>query len=399
MTRVSDQSIFNANLRAFDRLRTSISDLQEQIATGRRIQRPSDDPVGASRLLEFRESVTRIQQFQRNASLAESRLQLEEDTLRDATNALQRVRELVLQAANASQSSETRGFIAEELNQSVEALLTLANTRDATDGFLFSGFQSGQQPFTRTVAGFQYNGDQGQRFLQISSSRQVPDSDPGDAIFARLREGNGQVLVTPNPANTGTGVALLTTTSPVTSYNLQSYRVEFTSPTDYDVVDSGGVVLTTGVFDPETAIDVAGFQIELSGNPSAGDSFDLQPSPNTDVFSVVQRIADVLEDSADSPGSRAEVDNEINRALGGIDQALNQVLTVRTKVGTRLSAVEAQIDTNAGTELVLQRSLAEIEDLDYAEAISLLASQTTALEAAQQTFVRTQSLSLFNFLR
>ncbi|MEM7613208.1 MAG: flagellar hook-associated protein 3, partial [Pseudomonadota bacterium] len=66
--------------------------------------------------------------------------------------------------------------------------------------------------------------------------------------------------------------------------------------------------------------------------------------------------------------------------------------------GARLNVAEAQVDTNSGVELVLRESLADIEDLDYAEAISALSQQATALEAAQQSFVRVQGLSLFNFL-
>lgn len=72
--RVTDQAFFNNAISSIQRLQTSLNDLQEQVATGRRIQRPSDDPVGASRLLDYRASIDTLAQYQRNASLGESRL-------------------------------------------------------------------------------------------------------------------------------------------------------------------------------------------------------------------------------------------------------------------------------------------------------------------------------------
>jgi flagellar hook-associated protein 3 FlgL len=80
-----------------------------------------------------------------------------------------------------------------------------------------------------------------------------------------------------------------------------------------------------------------------------------------------------------------------------VDQALGNVLDVRTQVGSRLAAIETQLDSNGAMALTLQSTLAQIQDLDYAEAISRLSAQATTLEAAQQSFIRTQQLSLFNF--
>ena len=95
--------------------------------------------------------------------------------------------------------------------------------------------------------------------------------------------------------------------------------------------------------------------------------------------------------------SRAAVNNGVNSGLLNIDQAIGQVLDVRTQVGTRLAAIEDQIDSNGAFALNYQETLASLEDLDYAEALSRLSMEVTTLEAAQQSFVRTQSLSLFNY--
>ena len=396
--RVSTQAFFQNSVATLQRLQRELGEIQEQVATGRRIQRPSDDPVGSARALNLRQSLEGIEQYQRNAGLAENRLRLEEETLTGVTDLLQRARELTLQAANGTQTQETRTFIATELRQGLDQLLALANTRDASDEYLFGGYQTGTQPFTRTASGFVYNGDQGQRFAQISRTGQIADSDPGDRIFARIREGNGQTVATADAANAGTGVIYNNDATGVTGYNYERYRIAFTAADNWEVRDAANTVIATGPFEPGDSIAFGGLDFRIEGAPAAGDAFDIAPSPNTDVFSIVDRLATALERGVATDAERAILDADVNRGIAGLDQALSRVLEVRTGVGSRLATLESQIDANAGASLVLQESIADIEDLDYAAAISALTQQSAALEAAQQSFLRVQGLSLFRLL-
>ena len=396
--RTTNLGFFNSAVGNLRTLQADVNALQEQVATGRRIQRPSDDPNGAARILDYRESLATLDQFQRNTELARGRLQLAEETLTQVTNTLQRVRELTLQASNASQTNETRGFIARELEESVEALLGLANARDASDQYLFSGFQAGVQAYSRNGDVFTYNGDGGQRLVQVSGSRSLADSNPGSEIFSNVREGNGQVLALAGAGNTGTGVVINEVVGQVSGYDFSSFRLLITAPGTYEVQDSGGTTLSTGVFTSSSNIDVGPATLRIDGEPAVGDEFLVQPSPNRDVFSIVTDIASALQTGSNDATSRAVLDNIINRGLNGVDQAIEQVLDVRTSIGARLAAAESQEDTNAGTELVLREALANVEDLDLTEAVSNLANQVASLEAAQQSFIRVQQLSLFNFL-
>ena len=104
--RVSTSGAFASGLAAMQRLQAALDQTQRQISTGRRILTPSDDPIAASRALEIRESVGRLEQFDRNANIASNRLSQEEAALGSVNNVLQRVRELALQANNATQSNE-----------------------------------------------------------------------------------------------------------------------------------------------------------------------------------------------------------------------------------------------------------------------------------------------------
>ena len=90
--------------------------------------------------------------------------------------------------------------------------------------------------------------------------------------------------------------------------------------------------------------------------------------------------------------------NGINAGLRDIDQAIGRILDVRTQVGSRLAAIESQVDNNSNQSLIATELLADIEDLDYAEALSRLSQQISTLEAAQKSFVAARQLSLFDYL-
>lgn len=141
-----------------------------------------------------------------------------------------------------------------------------------------------------------------------------------------------------------------------------------------------------------------GVEFTLQGQPAAGDEFSVSPSPNRSMFESVQSIISAIEAPVTDDVSRAALNNSINRGLEDLDQSIGRVLDVRTRVGSRLAAIDNQADTNGAYALTLQQTIGELEDLDYAEALSRLSFELTVLEASQQSFVRTQSLSLFNFL-
>src|SRR5690606_33862678 len=110
------------------------------------------------------------------------------------------------------------------------------------------------------------------------------------------------------------------------------------------------------------------------------------------------RLADALDAPVTSEAGRARLNNAVNRALATLDQGLERLLDVRASVGARLKSVESQRNINEDVLLQLQTNLSDVEDLDYAEAISRFNLQQTTLQAAQQTYVQVQRLSLFNFL-
>ncbi|HAW19271.1 MAG TPA: flagellar hook-associated protein 3, partial [Flavobacteriales bacterium] len=95
----------------------------------------------------------------------------------------------------------------------------------------------------------------------------------------------------------------------------------------------------------------------------------------------------------------AKLANDLSQSLSTLDQALEHLQSRRTIVGNRLQALDTRTNENADERLTLQTDISELEDIDFAEAVSRLNLQSTALQAAQQAYIKIQGLSLFNFLR
>lgn len=397
--RVSTMGMFLQGLRSMQELQSISARTQEQIATGKRILSPSDDPISASRALRLRDALSRFEQFDRNSNMAQTRLQEEEVALQGVNDVLQRVRELALQANNATQSNESRAMIAVEMRQHLDALVQLANQKDGSGRFLFAGNLDETSPVVVSGGSYAYNGDQGQRQIQIGETRTVVDGDSGADVFFKIRQGNGRFIVDAPPANTGSGVVGDSSVVDPSQYDGAQYTIQFIDPSNYEVRDSSNALVATGGYSPGESIGFQGIEFSINGSPAAGDEFVASASPLQDIFSSIQNLVAAVETTASGEVSRAVMNNGINRGLDNVDQAIGNILTVRTQVGARLTAIENQTDSNGGFALTLQQTIGELEDLDYAEAISSLSFELGVLEAAQQSFVRTQSLSLFNFLR
>lgn len=118
---------------------------QDQLATGKKINRPSDDPVIAMKGMVYRTNLTEVEQFKRNFSEAYNWIENSDAALDKATQALQRIRELVVQASNDTYEVSQRAAISEEIKQLTEHLASIANTK-VGDKYIFNGTDTLTQP-------------------------------------------------------------------------------------------------------------------------------------------------------------------------------------------------------------------------------------------------------------
>jgi flagellar hook-associated protein 3 FlgL len=404
--RISTNTLFEIGTARISELQAKLAQTQNQISTGRRILTPADDPVAAAQALLVSQSQSANEQLALNRQSAKHALSLEEATLQSVTSLMQDVKTLIVSAGNGTLDNTQRAYYATELEGIFSEMLGLANSSDGAGNYLFAGFQSTVQPFSKTATGAQYGGDQGQRMAQITASRQIATGDSGSAIFERNKTGNGTFTTAAAAANTGSGIVSSGSIVDAAALTGHSYAVTFTVAADvttYEIVDNSTVPATTlpgGPFDYVSgqAITFDGLQFDVKGEPADGDVFTVDPSANQSVFTTLTNLLAVLKNPAGTPAGKAALENGLSTANNNISNALDNVLTVRASVGIRLKEIENLNIQGDDLDLQYQQQLEELQGLDYTKAITDLSKQKIMLEAAQQAFVQTSNLSLFKFI-
>ena len=432
--RISTSQIYESGTVNIQRNQSALYKLQNQLSTGRRVLTPEDDPVAAAQALLVTQSREITAQHIENQGNADSQLGLVDSQLSSLGDLLQHVREKVIQAGNTATLSNTdRQAIATELEARLSEMLGIANTQNGTGEFLFSGYQGGTRPFAidASVAALPpastspvgYFGDDGERLLQVSSSRQMAVNVAGSEVFMQAKSGNGTFAVATGGNlgggnNQGTAISdagsvldpqkwALAVNNPLAGQPLEIRFSVAAGVTTYGVYDPVSAV-TTGplAFTPGQAIPLLtsagvdfGSQLVVQGVPANDDTFTVTPSASQSLFQTMQNLIGILRSSV---GSATYSTTEYTNALGGqltnLDQAFGNISRVQASVGSRMRELDSLGDTSSDLNVQHQQTLSKLQDLDYAKAISEYTQQQVQLEAAQKSFVQISSLSLFNYL-
>ncbi|MDB5937811.1 MAG: Flagellar hook-associated protein [Polaromonas sp.] len=402
--RISTQTFYEQSRTSMGSQQSSLLRVQQQLGAGTKILSPSDDPLGATRALAISQSISLTAQYSASRNHAVQTLSLEENALQSVTSLLQNIKSSLIEAGNGTMTDADRATIATTLQSNLDQLQGLANTDDGNGQFLFAGFRSGSAPFVRQAGGgIAYIGDQGQRQVQVDVSRQMAGTDDGRSIFMSVQSGAGYVASAP-AGNTGSGVFGSTSVVDPNNVNYgKDFVISFPTAGSYQV-DTVSVPPTSLVaatpFTPGSAIAFGGLQISISGTPAAGDKINVATAQNagSDVFAAIGDVINALRTPVDGPEYHALVLNALSSAIRKITNAHDNVLTVRSSVGSRLQELDT-LEVTADNRTLYDKSyLSDLQDLDYSSAIAEFYQRQTALQASQQTFVKIQQISLFNYL-
>jgi len=396
--RISTAGFHRSTLEALNNRQADLAKTQGQIASGLRVNTPADDPSAAVHILQLQRALAQSEQFGRNANTATNRLSLEEQSLADATSILQRVRDLTVQGNSASLSDSDRAALATEIDQQFNALMDLANQKDAAGEYLFAGTATQTQPFSTSNSSVSYAGDANVRLIQTSATQKIPDGHSGFDVFMDIKEANGTFTATLGNANTGSGSVQRTALTNPAAWTPDTYTITFTSATAYQVTNAANTVVTTGTFATGDTVSFNGAQVTLDGVPATGDTFTVAPATTQDVFATVNNLRNTLRSTTTTPAQKAQLVSSLGATLTQLDNSLAHIGDVRSEVGARLNSID---DTQANREdakVTLESTLSDLKDLDYAEAVSRLTLQQTGLQAAQASYARLSQLSLFDYL-
>ena len=171
----------------------SLAKTQEQLSTGKQINKPSDAPDKASLITRLQSEMTRQASYQGNLDAVNIRLQAQETALTNTSDVMYRFKELAVQAANDTLSNADRSTISMEMTQLREQILSMANSQDSNGNYLFAGSRVSQAPFGEDAKGrVVYQGDQSRMMVPVGDNRRMSLNIPGSDAFVRLVRDDGK---------------------------------------------------------------------------------------------------------------------------------------------------------------------------------------------------------------
>lgn len=400
--RVSTAQFYYQNSQQLSSKQSDVNEQTAYIASGKRVLTAKDDAVSYGTLAGYKNELANLEKYQRNITQADNRNSLQETTFANAESLMQDMKTLFIQANNGTLSDNDLSALSELAENNLEQMLGVANTKDETGGYIFSGYQIDVKPFSvQPDNSVTYHGDNGVRELQIAKNVLVEMNQPGDEAFEKVNNYQGDFSAIYNTNTSGIALNNATITDRGAydaATNPPDYTFSFTSATDLTVTDSLGTpVYTTTTYTAGQNIAFNGIEVQLDGNPLPGDSFDITPQENISVFDTIKSAIDWMNVTG-SARYTVEHGIEYGDVLEQIDSALNHIISRRTEAGVNLQLIDNQSNYHQDSQLYLASGQSNIEDLDYAKAISDFEQSKVALQAAQQTFVQIKDLSLFNYI-
>ena len=406
--RISTGQLFDRSIQSVLNNQADLSDIQQQLSSGKKILRPSDDPVGAAQVIRLTEDIDSIAQYKKNSNLLTNSLEQEETVLSGVKNAINRTRVLMIQSGNGIVNSDDRKAIGIEISQLRDQVFDFMNSQNASGEYIFAGFQSASPAFSFDASAtgnkYSFEGDGGENKIQVSDNISLQMNNSGLNVFedvlARLKS-----TITSSVGTTSASLELQSQGAfdkfhkdnydAINSAN-NEFQVSLISATQAQITNVGtGTVLETVDFSSGNALLYKGLEFKITGTPGDTVNFQLDKPEKKNIAETLNDFVNALKDQDIGNG---DFDKALLDALVGVDNALSSMSNVVSEIGGRVNVANSVLSSNLDLEIVNKSARANIEDVDYAEAVSELSRQETALQAAQATFARVTGTSLFDFI-
>jgi flagellar hook-associated protein 3 FlgL len=407
--RISTQTLYAQSMRSMNQQQAELSHVGQQIASGQRVMRPSDDPQAASRAVQVSQAQAITSQYTDSRVSARNALSMEESVLNSVGDAVSSAKTLMLEAANGTLTNADRASIASQLQGVYETVLGQANATDGNGRYLFGGYQDKSVPFVMSGGAVTYTvidpNQDTSRQQQIDASRLMDVSDTGSTVFQGTRGATGFMAVA---ASGNTGSVTFQGRPDAVDRSDPNYGTPFkvafsvtAGVATYEIQDSSGAVLQAAQpYQSGQAIQFGGLALTLSGTPASGDAIDVDQAQNlnTDLFKTFEKALAILKQPADTPAQQAALQNTLGNAMTEFDGSLDNVLMVRASVGSRLNELDVVDKVASNRQLNYAQTKSDLVDLDYNTAISEYSLRSVGLQAAQKAFMSMRQMNLFDLL-
>ena len=420
--RISTLHIFNLANNNISEASRAIVKTQEQLSTGKKVITAADDPVAATRIQQLTNTISVIDQYTKNITLAENNLSLEETTLRSVNNLVQRISELAVQAGNTASLSETEySALASEVDARLDQLLDLTNTRNANGDYIFSGYKSESPAFVGDNRnGFSFVGDEGHINIKVDNNTTVQASDSGKGVFVDIPSATHTISTSANPNNRSNPPVSISVGNIVDQEVYDDFYPEdiiITFNEDTDVIpaaknftvterSTGKIIEANHNYVSGEELIYNGVSVRIVGDPASangasglgGDQLFIDSANTQDILTTLMRFKDVMNDFDGTSAARDRLEDVVANTLATLSNTEEAISSTVTKIGARMNTLDSTKEQHVDVTLVSNSILSDLQDLDYSEAASRLSSQTLVLQAAQASFLRISELNLFSRL-
>lgn len=423
--RVTNTMMVNNMMRNLSKNLNRMGKMQEQMASGKRFSRPSDDPIGVSRSLRLNTEVANMEQYKRNADDTQSWMDTTEMAINNIVSILKRANELTVQAANETNSVDERHAIADEIKELKNQLIQIGNTTYA-GSYIFSGFKTDKALFNPDgkydLGGgsakltldevIEVNiglGDRmgmnsvGQRVFGLFTGASDLDTMTANTLKQQQSLKGKYVDLTANPISTA-GSIIITDGTINATINLGS--IPYTNMTNLEN-DINSAIALTGlsthvsaavvdnklVFESDREIVIKSNTLDvglmgISENQRSTSRVD--SGDESQLIAIFDQLVSDLV-SENTPGIRS--------ALSRISNQSKNINAIRSEIGVKSNRVELTTNRILDDTLNLQGLLSKNEDADMAEVIMNIKMEENVYQASLSTGARIIQPSLIDFLR
>jgi len=410
--RVSTANMYDSTLRNLGARQKTLVDLQENLTSGKRVVRASDDPVAAAQAERALTRIGRIQTEQRALDVQRNAIAQAESTLGDAVGLVQEIRQLVVAAGGGALKPEDRKTYANQIQSLREQLSDVINRKDTNGIPLLGALGSALQPFTGPLSGspdYLFSGLAGQGSSNGTSITTTLDGHSA-LMFDPQRDGVYQAGVSTIPSDRSLTTSAITPSNPgqITG---DSYRIDFTAvgpgatagttSATYTITNTTTGVTSAPITAPDFAPDkggtiavtgVPGMSFSIKGTPAVGDAVTLQPSSSL-MSSIDSAIAGIGGAANNNAATQA-----VGQALASIDAGMERLHNMRGYAGELLNRADRISGDQSNRSIQLEGDRSRAEDLDMVKGISDFQNANVGYEAALKSYAQVQRLSLFNYI-
>ena len=376
------------------------AELMEQISSQKRINRPSDDPVGMRTVLDGRRAKSAIEQYQRNMDSGKGWLDITETTLNGANELITRLREIAVAQGSANASADSRSIAAATVGQIIEEMRSLANTQYG-GRYLFGGTRTDTEPFSETprasasigaaqaAGGNAFDGTVASGGAYTGSANKtyvvkiVSGGTLASATYAVSADGGRTWGATQADLDTGTvtiGDGITLTFADTGSNRLAADDVFHVQANAAGYYNGNGDDLSVQIGED------AAFSYSLSGE----SVFTNQGDGTVDIFGVLDGLKTALENNdADGVGS----------ALDGLVEASGSFNLRISECGTKQNRLELAGNSLSDLDLRMTELISNTEDADTAQVVMEFQQKELALQASYQIAASLSQTTILQFLR